>query len=371
MFRDLPSPALRQLREAYDLFRLGKQGSRISPATIDFYDLHLGKFFGWLDRCCPGVRRFDDLEADALRRFRAELAGSPGRYGRPLQPESLHASHRSLRVFLHWAELEGYQVDPRLLRMPAPRLPGKKMSGFHIAQLRRLLAAGACPVEELALRILVGSGVRMSELYGLAIKGPDGLPDLMIDSLDRGHAELRIRWDGGAKGRKARRVPVTPSLAGAVKRYTSRQRPETDVAALLVNRHGRAFQKGGIASMMDRLRQPSASEFMHMPSGIPSRPWRHPDGVELRAPQGGHGPLRLRGPSAPYEAVVGAGPRVEARLGGVHRGRPVASSLSGHTPVRCVNLARRRTWDRSGLPVLSRCTCGARRRRRVVRRSGQ
>jgi hypothetical protein len=72
---------------------LEKQGSRLSPATIDFYDLHLGKFFGWLDRCFPGVQRFDDLEADALRRFRAELAGSPGRYGRPLQPESLHASH--------------------------------------------------------------------------------------------------------------------------------------------------------------------------------------------------------------------------------------------------------------------------------------
>ena len=68
----------------------------------------------------------------------------------------------------------------------------------------------------------------MSELYGLALRGPDGLPDLMLDSSERGRAELRVRSDGGAKGAKTRRVPITPRLAAAVKRYASLRRPESE-----------------------------------------------------------------------------------------------------------------------------------------------
>jgi hypothetical protein len=44
--------------------------------------------------------------------------------------------------------------------------------------------------------------VRAAELCGLAVRGPDGLPDLMLDSLDRGRLELRVRWDAGAKGQE-------------------------------------------------------------------------------------------------------------------------------------------------------------------------
>jgi hypothetical protein len=33
-----------QLEEAYDLFRLEKQGALLAGATLDFYDLHVGAF---------------------------------------------------------------------------------------------------------------------------------------------------------------------------------------------------------------------------------------------------------------------------------------------------------------------------------------
>ena len=243
-----------QLRDAYDLFRLEKQGSLLSPASLNFYDLHVGKLLTWLEVNNPGMSRFGDLEVEALRRYRGELAASPGRYDRHLSPETLLCSHRALRVFLRWADLEGYPVDSRLIRMPAPRVPHKEMTVFHMVQLRRLLAAAShSPAEELTIRILVGSGVRMSELYGLALVGPDGLPDLMLDSMDRGRAELRVRGDAGAKGRKARRVPVTPALAAAIKRYAARHRHPHDSPVLLINRYGQPFQKGGIDSMMNRL----------------------------------------------------------------------------------------------------------------------
>ena len=75
----------------------------------------------------------------------------------------------------------------------------------------------------------------------------------MVDSLQRGRVELRVRWDGGAKGRKSRRVPITPKLAAALKRYEARHRPDTTFPHLLINEHSRPYEVGGIDSMMDRL----------------------------------------------------------------------------------------------------------------------
>jgi len=109
---------------------------------------------------------------------------------------------------------------------------------FHIVQLRKILAAcnAAVAEEELAVRIAVGSGLRISELCGLCVEGPDGLPDLMLDSLERGRVELRVRWNAGAKGRKSGKVPVTPKLASAIKRHEARHRPRTMHPELLINR---------------------------------------------------------------------------------------------------------------------------------------
>jgi integrase len=60
-----------------------------------------------------------------------------------------------------------------------------------------------------------------------------------------------VRWHAGAKGRKARRVPITPQLALAIKRYVARDRMKSDLDVLLVNRLGRAYGKWGIDAMMD------------------------------------------------------------------------------------------------------------------------
>src|SRR3989442_3532778 len=142
-------------------------------------------------------------------------------------------------------------------RLKAPRVPLKEATVFHIARLRDVLAAcnAGRPEEEPVVRTLVGSGVRAAELCGLAVRGPDGLPDLMLDSLDRGRVELRVRWDAGAKGRKSRRVPITPKLAAAIKRYEARERPAAKSGALLSNDRGESYQRYGVDAMMDRLQR--------------------------------------------------------------------------------------------------------------------
>lgn len=67
-------------------------------------------------------------------------------------------------------------MDPRILELKRPRLSEPEATVYHIAQLRQILAARnpKLPQEELAVRILIGAGLRESELCGLAIAGLTG-----------------------------------------------------------------------------------------------------------------------------------------------------------------------------------------------------
>src|SRR5438105_12929071 len=67
-----------QLQDAYELFRLERQGNLVTPRTLEFYDLRIGEFFAWLGRDAPGVERIADVDVNHLRRFRAYMAARPG-----------------------------------------------------------------------------------------------------------------------------------------------------------------------------------------------------------------------------------------------------------------------------------------------------
>jgi integrase/recombinase XerD len=243
------------IEAAYQHFRLDKQGSLVSPKTLQHYEWTIRPFLRWLDEEHPEVQRFEQLSVEMVRQYRVAMSQRLTTRGRLPEPATLNDLHRLLMTFLRWAEDEGYAVDPRMRRLKAPRVPLKEATVFHIAQLREVLAA--CnperPQEELIVRMLVGSGVRAAELCGLAVRGPDGLPDLMLDSLDRGRVELRVRWDAGAKGKKSRRVPITPKLAAAIKRYEARHRDHAKVSTMLVNDRGLSYTPWGIDQLMDRL----------------------------------------------------------------------------------------------------------------------
>jgi len=241
---------------AYEHFRLERQGDLASPRTLEHYDYMVGMFARWLEEEHPNVRRLEDVNVALMRAYRAALAGSLRRDGKPLSSRTVFDSHRVLLTFFRWARTEGYEVDARILELKRPRLSEPDATVYHIAQVRQIIAAcnPKLPQEELAVRILVGAGLRESELCGLALVGTDGLPDLMLDSVSRGRVELRVRWDAGAKGRKSRRVPITPKLAAAIKRYEARQRPDVEHRELLINHIGRPYRRYGIDQMMDRLK---------------------------------------------------------------------------------------------------------------------
>jgi integrase/recombinase XerD len=244
-----------QIEGAYDHFRIDRKSNLVTPATLEFYEHMTRPFFGFLRE--EGCLDFASLDVNVVRRFRVWVSERKGKHGQQLSPNTVQAYHRAYSTFLRWASLEGYPVDGRILLLKRPRTQQSEPDLYHLAQLRKILAAcnPAVPEEEVAVRIAVGSGLRISELCGLCVAGPDGLSDLMLDSLERGRVELRVRWDAGAKGRKSRRVPVTPRLAAAIKRYESKHRPETFHPELLINRLGRPYRRFGLDSLFFRLRQ--------------------------------------------------------------------------------------------------------------------
>jgi site-specific recombinase XerD len=253
-----PLPALDSrprspLEAAYEQYRLERRAELLSEATLQHYDWMLGSFLSWAREV--GIRRFQELEVEAVREYRVQMAQRTTRRGRRLQPETLFDVHRALITFFRWAQKDGYRVDPRILELRRPRLAWKEPTLFHFQQLEQILRAcnPRVPTEELVIRILVGSGLRVSELCGLSLLGPDGLSDLMLDSLSRGRAELRVRWDAGTKGKRSRRVPIHPKLAVAIKRYQARQRPDVQDDRLLISEHGRPYLRNGIDSIMQRL----------------------------------------------------------------------------------------------------------------------
>jgi site-specific recombinase XerD len=147
------------IRAGCEHFRLERQGALVSRKTLEYYDGMVLPFLAYLDS--EGVQRFEHLDVTHARQYKAQLASTPGRHGRPLQPDTLHSSHRAIGAFLRWATKEGYPVDGRILDLPAPRVPAKEPMVYHIAQVRRVLAAcnSEVPTEDLIVRLLVGSGI--------------------------------------------------------------------------------------------------------------------------------------------------------------------------------------------------------------------
>jgi site-specific recombinase XerD len=245
------------VRDAIELFILERRADKKQPSTIRYYRQQLGLFYTWLvQQDVPGDGPEDVSKALILAyRLHLQERGHTRLVGQPLQHTTLVASQRAVRTFFAWAEEEGYVIDGRILKLRKTRVPQKDATVYTLSQMNDILAACASPTEELAVRLLVGTGVRLSEAVGVCLRGPDGLPDLETDNLGRGCATLRVRWDAGAKGLKTRRTPVAVPLMKAIRRYELRDRPRVTSPQLLITRRGEAYKTWGLDSVMDRLQE--------------------------------------------------------------------------------------------------------------------
>ena len=237
-----PAPLLAQTRssDATDDFRLEAlvrewllelrmMGRR--PRTIEWYRQKMAWYLktGQADT-------LGQLTAYELKRYLGELRD------RGLADNTIHGFFEVLRAFASWADREGYSVDPALLRTRAPKVAQKEVETYSTEQIERIFTAASPGWPTTAVKVLLGTGMRLSELCGLIV---DDFED------DGVSAFLKVRHE---KGAKFRRVPVSNRLRREVVRYLNRWRPASPHSSLLLRADGEPVSVVAVAELFRRIR---------------------------------------------------------------------------------------------------------------------
>lgn len=252
----------------WSLDEFGRQLTAASSATRSAYGSDLAAFAEWAERA--GAAGPDAVTRVMLRRYLAYLATR--RYAR----RSIARKVAALRRYFRWqVKRGGVRVDPTR-GLSAPKGEGRLPRVLSRAQVETLLEpAPAGPTElrdRAVLELLYGSGLRVSELCGLA---PGDL------DLARGTVTV---W---GKGSKQRQVPMSAPSVEAVRRWLSDGRPalagpESPADAAFLNARGRRLGTRDVRRILDR----------HSPSPTHPHALRHTfathlldGGADLRAVQ--------------------------------------------------------------------------------------
>lgn len=194
---------------------------------------------------------WDAVDRLALRSFLGE--GQRRGLTRRTLGRKLSAA-RGLFKFLHLEEL--IPTNPtRAVRSPKRERPLPELVGragvdrlFALAESRAAENTLAGTRALLALELLYGSGIRLSELH-----------DLDLELMDLAGEQMKVR----GKGRKERIVPFTSSALRALRRYEPR-RAETGAnpgrGAVLVNEKGARLSRRSIQRVVGGLLEAAGEE---------------------------------------------------------------------------------------------------------------
>jgi integrase len=203
-----PSPSV-GLERAVDDYLSSCRARGLSPRTMTAYAnplLHV--FLPWCAE--QGIAEVGQLDQRALDRFTAHLLDVGGAKG-ALSKFSVAAYVRPVRQLLVWARKEGEAVagQPQL-----PRLPRRVLDVLSREEIARLEEAAVAERDQLIIRVLADTGMRVGELVGLG-----------ADAIVRQGRDAYLRVQG--KGERERLVPVSPSLVRRIERHLRSRRKDT------------------------------------------------------------------------------------------------------------------------------------------------
>ncbi len=203
----------------------------LSERTIEFYLEGLNAYRTFA-RADEQPLTLADVHLDIGRAWLADYVE------RGRKPATVAARARALRVFSHWIVTEDYVRTDPLAKLRVPTIPRTIVETFTTDHMRDLLAGAPVPLA-ITLRIFLDTGVRLNEATGLR-------------NSDVGDGQLRIL----GKGDDERSVPYGRTLDAALRRYLTRERPNSLTRPddpLLLGRDGRPLTDDAIYQGMRRL----------------------------------------------------------------------------------------------------------------------
>jgi integrase/recombinase XerC len=177
--------------------------------TLDAYERDVRQLLLWLKTDLGRLPSLGDLGQLDARRFRAFLAA---RRRASLSSRSVARATSSLRTFFRWLEAEDIASNRALLQIERPKVPHGIPKPLTIEKAAAVVSETPAAERDwisardtAVLLLLYGSGLRISEALGIAVR----------DAPREGRDVVRVV----GKGRKERLVPVLPVAQAAVTRY--------------------------------------------------------------------------------------------------------------------------------------------------------
>lgn len=200
-------PGLEELAEDF-LFACEAKG--LSPATTDYYRREMDRqFLPWCRR--EGIGDLAELDRRSLDGYVRELME------RGISKHTVNSYVRPVRVFLNWCKDGGYMVPAQPSLVRAPQSVVDVLSRQEIESLAR---AATSVRDELVVRLLGDTGIRLSEMLQLTLE------DVQVK-------ERRLLIHG--KGARERYVGIaSEGLMRALRRYLQ-ARPEATTRRLLLS----------------------------------------------------------------------------------------------------------------------------------------
>jgi len=250
------------LGESFEDFLLSRKVRRLSPRTIEFYQVTAGPFLEWLRS--RDVSRPQDIKARHVRAWLAEIAARPLRQhkggqvvevaGRHVSEGTQHAYARAARAFLRFLVEEDYRQEP--IKVDMPRLAVQELPALTGEQVRRIIDACQQARDKALVTVLVDTGLRLSEVCALD-----------WGDIDLETGEVRVRK---GKGGKDRRVIIGPKTRRSLL-YYRRGLPHGEDDPVWLTYPGTSvctpgyrsprLQRSGVIMMLRRLRKRTGIAF--------------------------------------------------------------------------------------------------------------
>jgi site-specific recombinase XerD len=242
--KTLPALDLRELMTSWEIILTAENKS---PTTITSYLRCARLYLEWCERHGHPV----ELTRAQVQRYAAELI-TEGREG-----NTVRLRLASLRALARWLVEEGELSADPLEGVKPPKIPAKVAEALTDDQLRALLRA--CQGrrfqdrrDDAIVRLMAETGLRASELVGLA-----------VDDVDIKGGLVTVRNGKGAKGRVA---PFGPQTAAALDRYLRMRRAHkrADTSALWVGVGSKGFAYFGLNDTLRARAQIAGIEGFHL-----------------------------------------------------------------------------------------------------------
>ena len=262
--------SVKKMRSLIEEWLLDGEGSSHSPNTISLRRTLTSQLLWFLDHI-----NAKQCSAREMKQFMAYLnkPQPDGRWGKDgphaktaLRPSTIHSYYTHIRTFFNWAVDEEIISESPMNNVKRPIKRSDQIQPFSDEQLKSLLQAArdSCysQRDEVILRFLLDTGVRVTELCTLTLKD--------INISDRSAYVM-------GKGSKRRTVPFCSKTAKALQKYL-REDDRAPCDPVFLSERGRTadaqFTRSGVFQLIERLGKKAISTTYvaaHILLGILSR----------------------------------------------------------------------------------------------------